>query len=262
MTDLSSVPLVSLEQLRELGVLPATCRSVYVSGSLVRGWGNALSDVDVYVITEADYRSDTAVYGQVPLETDTLPVEIRYVDGRRWDIEYWRSDQIDQVLAKVDWSVLEGSQEAGRRLSTDELDLLERLSYAQPLAGEEWLASRQKRLADSALRSVMVARALNGADTYTEDVVGQLEADDVDSAVLSVKIAFGYAMDALLAFEGEYGQNAKWRARRFREADPTIVTFDQYWAIETMRSFDPSAPRAWVEEALRLCQHVSMEVSV
>ncbi|WLQ32821.1 hypothetical protein P8A18_04865 [Streptomyces castrisilvae] len=262
MTDLPGASLASLEQLQELGVLPAACRSVYISGSLVRGWGNALSDVDIYVITEEDYRSETAVYVQVPLEPDTLPVEIKYVDGRRWDIEYWRTDQIQQVISKVDWSVLEGTQEVGRRLSTDELDFLERLSYAYPLTGADWLGSRQKQLADSGLRSVMVARALNSVDTYTQDVVGQLEAGDVESSVLSVKIAFGYAMDALLAFEGEYGQNAKWRARRFRTADPTIVTFDQYWAIETMQSFDPSAPRAWVEEALRLCQHVSMEVSV
>ncbi|MFF5970036.1 hypothetical protein ACFY7C_00770 [Streptomyces sp. NPDC012769] len=253
---------VSLAALRDQGALPSSHHCVYLSGSLVRGWGNALSDVDVYVITDEDWSSPTAELGHVALEPDTLPVEIRYVDGRRWDIEYWRETQIDQVLAKVDWSVLDGSKAAGNRLSSDELYFLERLSYAAAVSGDDWLRERKEQLDKSAMRSVLVARSLNNADTYTQDVIGQLEAGDVESAVLSTKIAFGHAVDALVAAAGEYGLNPKWRARRFRAAAPGLLTFEEYWSVENMHRYDPSDPRAWVEEALEICQRISLEVSV
>jgi hypothetical protein len=41
---------------------------------------------------------------------------------------------------------------------------------------------------------------------------------------------------------------------------PPELSFDDYWQLETMRSYDPETPEKWVEEVLRTCQHVSTEV--
>ncbi|HWT95349.1 MAG TPA: hypothetical protein VN238_20300 [Solirubrobacteraceae bacterium] len=253
---------VTAERLADLGLLPDDALAVYVSGSLVRGWGNASSDVDVYAITRGPWRSDSAQLQHVALQPDVLPVQITFVEGRRWDVEYWLDTQVDQVLAKVAPEVIEGDQAAGKWLTDDELDFLDRLAYAAPVTGHDWLGERQEQLRASALRSVLVARALNNADLYTEDAVGQLDAGDVESAVLSVKLVFASTIDALLADAGEVAQNPKWRARKFRRAEPPVLGFDDYWRIETMRDFDPDDPAAWVRHVLGVCQEVTMEVAV
>jgi hypothetical protein len=235
---------------------------VYAGGSLVRGWGNDRSDLDIYVIVKEPWQTESAQIDSVALHPDTIPVDGVYVDKRRWDVEYWLESQVDQLFAKVSAEELESIQPAGKRMMDPEVAFLQRFSHAAPIDKDEWLDERKRRLDASPLHSVMALRALHMMDIYTEDVVGQLAADDVDSAVLTSKIAFRYAMDALLASHGEFGESPKWFARRFRAADPPELSFDDYWAFETMQSFDPAAPERWVEEVLVLCRKISSEVSV
>lgn len=143
-----------------------------------------------------------------------------------------------------------------------EVALLVRFSYAAPIAKDEWLQERKRQLGDLPLRSMMALRALHMLDIYTEDAVGQLADGDVESAVLAAKIALWYAVDALLASHAEFGESPKWFARRYRAAQPPEVTLDEWWALETMRSYDPAHPERWVEEVLTVCQKIASEVSV
>jgi hypothetical protein len=250
-------------ELERHGLLPASYEAIYAAGSLVRGWGNERSDFDVYVIVTEPRESETAQIDSVALHPDSLPVESFYADdGRRWDVEYWLESQVDQLFAKVSADQLESIQPAGKRMMDPEVAFLQRFSHAAPIDKDEWLEERKRQLDATPLDSVMALRALHMMDIYTEDVVGQLAAGDVDSAVLTSKIAFRYAIDALLASHGEFGESAKWFARRFRAANPPELDFAEYWAFETMRSFDPEAPEKWIEEVLILCRRISSEVSV
>src|SRR5205085_7176355 len=43
---------VSVESLASSGALPAEYEAIFVSGSVIEGWGHANSDLDVYVITD------------------------------------------------------------------------------------------------------------------------------------------------------------------------------------------------------------------
>jgi hypothetical protein len=251
-----------LAELDRHGLLPSSYEAVYVGGSRVRGWGNERSDLDIYVIVAQPWRSDSAQIDTVALHPDTIPVEVLYVDKQRWDVEYWLESQVDQLFAKVGPDQLEGGQQAGRRMTYPEVCFLERIGYAGLVGKDEWVRARQRQLEGLPVDSVMALRALHMMDIYTEDVVGQLAAGDVVSAVLTAKIALRYAVDALLASHGEFGESLKWFAHRFRAADPPELDFDEYWALETMRSFDPAAPEQWIEEVLMLCRRISSEVRV
>jgi hypothetical protein len=251
-----------LAELERHGLLPSSYEAVYAGGSLVRGWGNDRSDLDIYVIVAEPWRSDSAQIDTVALRPDTIPVEVLYVDKRRWDVEYWLESQVDQLFGKVAADQLEGGQPAGRRMTYPEVCFLERVGHAGLVDRDDWVHERQRQLEGSPVAEVMALRALHMMDVYTEDVVGQLAAGDVVSAVLTAKIALRYAVDALLASHGEFGESLKWFAHRFRAADPPELGFDEYWALETMRSFDPAAPERWVEEVLMLCRRISSEVSV
>jgi hypothetical protein len=248
-----------LDTLAERGVLPESL-CAFVSGSIVRGWGNPSSDLDFYVVTEDQWDGPMTVAAHVTLTPDSVPTQIEHVEGQRWDIEYWTGDQVRQCIDKVSWQEFENNVSAGNLLTMHEMDLLERIEYGIALSGGEWLESTRSALAESAIRSILAANDLQVCDVLVEDAVGQMDAGDIESAVLSSKMAFGRAIDALLAHHGELGHSAKWRARRFRNSKQEVVSWGEYWDVETMRQFHDGPPQEWIESVLLLCRRISFEI--
>ena len=163
----------------------------------------------------------------------------------------------------MSWPAYERARVAGQLLVDTEEVFLERMATCVPLTGEDWVLRRRAELDASGFRAYLVSRSLAQAENATEDALGQLRADDLDSAVLSARKAFGNAVDALLESVGEYGYHLpKWRARRFRAAAPAVLSIEDYWALETMRDLDPADPAAWVLRVLRVCQDLAFETVV
>jgi nucleotidyltransferase-like protein len=257
-----TIPADSIsEQLRLRQLQPASVLAIFVGGSLARGWGHANSDLDIFVVTDRPWRSSTSAHNPVSLHPETVATETIHVESWRWEIRYWQDTQVDQVLAKVSPDDFPGGS-AWRTLTSTESTFLERLTRAVEVEGHDWLDRRQDALRRSAFRAIVVTDALLRADSHVEDAVGQLQSDDVDSAVLSARMAFGSAIDALVASNGELGQERKWRARRMRTVTTPILSFDEYWEVETMQTFDPAAARRWVEEVAILCRRLSQEISI
>ncbi len=250
-------------ELRARDLLPSDTAEVFASGSMVRGWGNKTSDVDIHVITDELHEGSIVETGHVSLEPSVLTYERIYVEGRRWDIEYWTENQVEQLLAKVSWEAYNGPDSPWSTLSRTEYGMLERLPYAAAAAEGAWLASVQQRLKDSAHRVILVGISLRESDGFVEDAAGQLAAGDVYSAVIAARLAFDHVVDALQAQEGQFGSLwPKWRARRMKLIDSKVLPFETYWATETKASFDPERPDAWVEETLELCRKISSELEV
>ncbi|MFD5483313.1 hypothetical protein [Streptomyces hawaiiensis] len=259
--------------LREQGLLPDTYLCVYAAGSLVRGWGNETSDLDLYVVTD-DGASDEGENGTpaasagvedfhpVALTPDRVPVAVPTLGDRRGDVEYWSAGQLEQLMAKISWEAYRSERDIGATVSQVERDALVKLGHAIALDGVPWLEERQRLLRSSAFGRTIAARGLDLADTFAEDALGQLGSGDAESAVLTAKLAFGYAADALLAHHGEYGTTAKWRSKRYRAAAPTVLPFEPYWRIETMRDYDPDDPGRWIEDVIGCVRRISMEVEV
>jgi hypothetical protein len=180
----------------------------------------------------------------------------------RWDVRYWTDGQVDALLAKVSARAFAEARGDGNQLTAKEMNLLERLTFAVADTGGEWLDRRRGQVTGSAFRPFLMVRALNLSDSRVEDAVGQLAADDLDSAVLSARAAFDYSVDALIAFHGDHGHGEKWRARRFRSVSSPTLSFDDYWRTTTMRGYDPRDPAGWVRQVLTVCQRIAMEVSI
>ncbi|WP_327306683.1 hypothetical protein OG730_27105 [Streptomyces sp. NBC_01298] len=248
-----------LPELRVQGLLPDAPLCIFQAGSIVRGWGNPTSDIDLFVITDGVW-GGSLTGAPIPLGADVFRSFETYAQGTRCDVRFLTDAQVDTVLAKVSHEAFDSAVGEGIQLDRQETVLLEWLRHGQALESEEWLNRRADELKASAFGSMLVQRGLNYADSRVEDAVGQMSIGDLESAVLSARVALEYAVDALLASYNEYGQNAKWRARRFRAVEQSVLSFDEYWALETMRTFDPADPAAWVNEVLPVCRKISMEV--
>jgi predicted nucleotidyltransferase len=241
------------------GLVPAESRSAYVVGSIARGWVHESSDVDIFVVMDQPWRGQTSSSSAVLLQPDRVPALVTYVDGRRWELRYWLDAQVDQMLDKVSWARFDEEGDP-TVLSDVEFRFLERMRHGVALTGQEWLTARCQQLDESAFRAIAITGALQRVDAAMEDALGCLASGDAESAVLSARVAFGNAVDALLAGAGELGRDVKWRPRRMRLVQPPLLPYDRYWQLETMRELDPDNPREWVEEVGRLCQAISAEV--
>jgi hypothetical protein len=252
-----------LESLDSRGLLPVGHLAVLCVGSVARGWANDRSDYDFNVVAHGPWRGPAVRTIPVPLWPDLVPAVVEYVDGRRWEIKYWLDVQVDQMLAKVAWDQFEEGAPTARPLTDAEELFLERLTTCLTLSGTAWVRSRRQALSETAFRSFVTTRSLAEADSSVEDALGQLAADDLDSAVLSARKAFGHVVDALLESHGVYGSRIpKWRARRLREVRPRQLPYEAYWATETMRDFDPEEPGAWVTRTVQQCRDLSIEVEI
>ncbi len=252
-----------LAPLRERHLIPDDTRAAFVVGSAARGWHNPLSDYDICIVSNPLYDVGTSEAISVPLEPPVVSGAVFYTPEKRWEVKYWCDAQIDQMLAKVSWEAYERGTIAGNVLAPVEELTLARIGHCLPLMGADWVDELRGRLAGTAFRSFVIARSLGEADMYVEDALGQMEVGDLESATLSARLAFGHAVDALLEGEGEFGSHQpKWRANRFKAASPAIVTFDAYWAVETMQAYESADPRPWIKEVLALCQDIAVRVDV
>ncbi|CAL9367288.1 hypothetical protein SUDANB105_00789 [Streptomyces sp. enrichment culture] len=247
--------------LKQRGLLPETYDCVYVTGSIIRGWGNAGSDYDLYVISDRPWASDTADFVKGTNGRHPIALETTKVAERAWDLEYWLSEQVEALLARVGWDEYRRHGASAGPVTVPERDFLERLLYAVPLHGADWWQEHRERVEQSAFQAIMVGRAARLAGEAIEDAVGMLRSGDHRSAVLAARIAFTYVVDALLTAAGDYSRNPKWHARRFQEVEPTLLSSDEYWAIETMRDYSEDRPEAWVEHVLDVCRRISKAVS-
>jgi predicted nucleotidyltransferase len=249
-----------LPELSNRGLLPANYESIVVVGSRARGWANEGSDCDIYVITAEPWHGPRTMETRLHVTPETVPIAVEFVDERRWEIKYFLQSQIDQVLDKVT-SEQSADGTTDSEVTLPEQLLLVRLAYAIAVAGEEKLAVCQRRIRESRFRSVLVSQALDLLDSCSEDAVGALGSGDRETAVVATKRAFIHAVQALLASHDEY-ESGKWRSRAMRLLDPEELPFDEYWAIETMRTFDPEAAHLWVEQVLTTCQRISAGIEI
>lgn len=252
-----------LDTLRADGLIPASCQAVLLVGSAARGWVNASSDYDIYLVSTEPWYGKSGSELQLPLDPPTVPTVVRHAGGRRWELKYWLETQVDQMLAKVSWDQYSRGLVAGQLLTDVEEVFLERLVTCVALADAGWLDKRRSELESCAFKAFVITRSLAWADDSIEDATGQLEAEDMESAVLSARKAFGHTIDALLESKGQYGYyTPKWRARRMREAAPDEIKFSRYWDFETMRFLDAKAPREWVRSVVETCRDLIMSIEI
>ena len=254
-----SVPLDPrrlLDTMAASAALPDDTLAVFVGGSIARGWNNEWSDIDAYVVSRTPWAGGSAK--TVPLDPPRLPVGLLDLDGVLVDLEYWTAGQVEQVLAKL--AAPADAQSPLLALVREEMSLLDRVCHPLVCTGADWVADVAAAVAAGPLRPLAVSLQFDMVDMRVEDALGQLAAGDVHSAVLSTKLAYGFAVDGVLARYGEIALNAKWRARRLADAKPAELDFDAWWRVETMADYDDADPGGWVRAVCRECRRITTVV--
>jgi hypothetical protein len=233
----------------------ADASALFLSGSVIAGWGHANSDIDVYAcFSDADALTKALEGVDIQREPDSgAPVVAFYAGDRRWDVEYVLETSVAELIARVT-AVVDFS---GVRLSYGDIDLLHRIRIGRPVGGGTKLAEWQAAITASSLTDILTSRYLGMSDGMVDDALGLLEVGDIETAAYCARMAFESLADALLAADGRSCPSAKWRIRQLQEAAAGPLTAREYLEVVEMRGYDG---RAWVENTIDRIRELTLEL--
>jgi hypothetical protein len=191
---------------------------VYISGSLIEGFGNAASDVDVFLITPRprDYRGP---FGTV--------LGDYYVD-----LEIYTAEQMHDLSARV--GAVDPADFAGVwKLRQPDLDLYYRTLIGEAChndGGFETLRGRFDR--DTIARLIAVWCGLRYAASM-QHAEEELAAGRLVNAVVACEAAAASALDSYLARNGEAFSSLKWRFQKLARlhAAPSGL-YERAWELK------------------------------
>lgn len=211
--------------------------AAFLTGSLVEGFGNVLSDVDILAIV-----GNKTEYS---MPSPSFKNKVK----RRVDLEVWEHTDVDGAIANLGKMDVSGEGFPGI-MKEKELDLLHRLRIGIPLYNPEAACAVQARIDTEKLSKYLTIYFQAHFRRMLEDAMGALQSEDFDTAFFNARSTFEYALDAYLAFCGETNIRAKWRTKKLLKHAPSL--FEAYWRFET--SGIPHSPEditTYVKEIVR-----------
>jgi len=195
-----------------------TC--VLVTGSIVDGFGNDHSDIDVFLINPHDSGP-----------TDTV---FFWRGGRRWvDVSRLMTAQVVERLETVnarggvfpdDWG-----RYRGPRLTN--LDLFHRLRIAVRLSAQPLSEYIVNSLASNHASRELCFVQLAFARSAWVDAAGAFASAQYDQCVFVAEIVLGHAIDAYTALLGETSTGAKWRLAKLHRLDHDPLRLKKYLPV-------------------------------
>jgi hypothetical protein len=209
--------------------------TAFLTGSLVEGFGNALSDLDILVIV-----SNESDYTVLPPEN---PI------NKRIDVEVIEHAEVDSAVSHLNSMDISGKGFPGI-MTEDELTVLHRLCIGIPFFNPEKARTIQESIDCTTLAKYITIYFQAHFRRMVEDAVGALQSEDFTTAFFNARTAFGYAVDTYLAFHGETNIRAKWRVKKLLKHDPSLM--ETYWKFEASHVANtPEAITEYVKEVIR-----------
>lgn len=230
--------------------------TAYVAGSLVEGYGNTQSDLDLFVLFAG---APPAAAGGVAAAFDgagIFRVDLDYTDGVRVDTECWPLPTVLEVAQRLNESPAD-DWTAPVSLPEELFQLVHGIRIGLPVAAPEEFARLQGAFD---WEHVCLLRYLRHMSVYTgtsEDAVGAVRAGDHGTALLTSREALGAATDALLAAAGSTNTKPKWRFTKLRGMGKAELAED-ILAAELDPDPAPEALLARAKDRLRLASDLTM----
>jgi hypothetical protein len=200
----------------------------YASGSFFEGFGNATSDLDVYVI--ADSLPDTA---HRLGSRYTRAIDIIRLASVRVDAEYWLRQDVEQAAANLraaDPDDPEGLEFPG---ADEVIDFVHRLKIGFPLTGTPAFRRLQSLFDFDRARRILTAMRVLQYQEALVDADGAMRSARYETAASRARVAVFYALDAYLVGLGETYANEKWIYEKLiRQHGRGSALYQAVWAVD------------------------------
>ncbi|MFL6130864.1 MAG: hypothetical protein ACJ73E_17590 [Mycobacteriales bacterium] len=231
--------------------------TAYLAGSLVEGYGNTQSDLDLFVLFAG--APPAAAGGGAAAAFDgagIYRVDLDYTDGVRVDTECWPLPAVLDVAKRLNESPAD-DWTAPVSLPEELFQLVHGIRIGMPVAAP---AEFERVQAAFDWDHVCLLRYIRHMSVYTgssEDAVGAVQAGDHGTALLTSREALGAAADALLAAAGSTNTKPKWRFTKLRGIGRADLG-DQILAAELDPDPAPEALLARAKDRLRLASDLTL----
>jgi hypothetical protein len=218
---------------------------VFVSGSLVEGFGNENSDLDLFLV-----RHEGEVTPDPRLVLSTVGFEGAYVD-----YEVYNQANMAAVASRINETDVTDLR-AVWETSLDRLDLYYRTAVAEPAHNPDGLRALQRQFDRDVAARLLQAWAGLRSVVRLQEARESLDAGFAPQALVAAQAAAAYATDSYLASQGEAYPNLKWRyekiARRFgRDSD----LYQRLWAL---KSPGARGVTAYLDDVAAFCNEMGM----
>jgi len=207
--------------------LPEQPSSIFLSGSIIEGYANAESDLDVFVI----YQGEDLPRQRIDYTTNTNTISFEYMSNLRLDIESWTEKQAQAVAVRLnrcpseDWSQC-------LMINIDDIAFAHRIRVGLPIFGLRRFKRLRNEFEFEHLASIIMSRNLCLYNEVAEDAAGAVSSKQFGAALLMSRRVVELAIDILLASHGETNTKDKWRFAKLEKlADQGLLS--RYWELET-----------------------------
>lgn len=182
---------------------------VFLSGSIIEGFGNKGSDLDVYIINREDQH---IIPNDIPFKEFPFGTEYTFLGHEILiSVMLISENNLIKHLGKVN-SMLERKQIGS--LDKKSIELYHRVYNGVPLKGETIFREYSVLLNFHNFSQSLHDNRTSYSENRQEDAVGALESGDIYTAFISARISLETAVEALLYLKGETNPSDKWLFRK------------------------------------------------
>lgn len=251
---------IDLGSILQLEALPAENSVSYFSGSIVAGYGNAWSDIDVYVV--GDRRP---IGAHLTAERETT-ISIHYEFDRRIDFEFWDRLAVNRLARRLS-EIQIGNALADDYFSRNEEAFIHRLRIGVTTKEQQApLDELREQFTFELFRRYLVQKCLRNVDHLVEDVCGMVESGDFKVSILTARTMVGVAIDTYCHFLGNTDPSSKWRLHHLRLASsPDVEALEvKYFDLEipgmSLRDASPADAKLYTDACLRFVNDIATMV--
>lgn len=217
---------INKDEILENLYLPEKPYTVFLSGSVIEGYGNAESDLDLFVVYE---NAVPPVRSDITQESNLISME--YIADWRVDIESWSSKTISAIASRISQSDLKDVG-ACMAISLSDFNLAHSIRIGLPIQNEENFQHLQQALDIQHISSILTERYLRFYYAAAEDAAGAIVSKQYGTALITARHSVEFALDALMAFHQETNIKEKWRFQKLAKLGMPLL-LERYWQLET-----------------------------
>ncbi|MBD3861252.1 hypothetical protein IEE86_16115 [Bacillus sp. 28A-2] len=238
---------------------------VYTAGSIMEGFGNENSDVDVYIICDLGAISNEFAggykEGEISIIEENTIVYNTIIGDTRYDFEYWDWKEVNKIVEKLN-NFNFGTDQYKDRLSKSEIDFIHRLKYGNPVINKNSFASFIKNIVFDNLGYIQVIVHSEQYDGYLEDIEGALLSNDFGTSYVISKLLLETSVTSFLSVHGETNPSRKWLYRkleRFQNNNNNEINLLKKYLTLDSYCFDERNIESHIETVIEFCQELNLK---
>ncbi len=240
----------------------------YIAGSIIEGFGNVKSDIDLFIFYDDDEDAinkiienegeETAKYSIIKSENSIIYNFI--LDHQRYDCEIFKLKTLQNILNKIGVISYHADDFYEGVIPNSILDFMHRLKYAQVIAGEDKFSNICGGIEFDKLAYYEAMLETQRQTGMLEDLEGYLESKDYGSAFFTARIILDSSMSAFLSSIGETNPSKKWlfrKIKRYCDKIQNSAYLDRYLNLQSVKYEEGMI--GFYSVVIEFCQELNMK---